>query len=38
MAGMRFTVFNAGDLSSGVYFYKIKSGNYLESRKMLLLR
>lgn len=30
--------FNAGKLSSGVYFYQLKSGNYTSIKKMLLLK
>jgi hypothetical protein len=30
--------FNASALSSGVYFYQIKAGNFTETRKMVLLR
>ena len=29
---------NAADLPSGVYFYKITAGNYIATRKMLLLK
>ena len=30
--------FNAEKLSSGVYFYKLQSGNFIKTNKMLLLR
>lgn len=30
--------FNAGDLSSGTYFYIIQAGNFIQSRKMLLVK
>jgi len=31
-------IFNAEELSSGVYFYKLESGEYSKIRKMILLR
>ncbi len=37
-AGYYEVEFNAGNLSSGVYFYKIVSGRYSEIKKMVLLR
>jgi hypothetical protein len=37
-AGIHSVEFNAGNLSSGIYFYKIVSGNYSEMKKMILLR
>jgi len=36
--GNHTTRFDAGSLSSGVYFYRMTSGSYAESRTMLLLR
>jgi len=37
-AGTHSVEFNASELSSGIYFYKIVSGNYSEIKKMILLR
>jgi len=30
--------FDASTFSSGVYFYKIKSGEFIQTKKMLLLK
>ena len=30
--------FNAGELSNGIYYYKIQSGNFAATKKMLLLK
>ena len=37
-AGRYQTVFQAGDLSSGVYLYRLTSGRFAEVRRMVLLR
>lgn len=31
-------VFNAEDFSSGIYFYRLISGNFSQVRKMILMR
>lgn len=36
--GFYMAQFNASSLSSGVYFYTLTSGNYLQTKKMLLLK
>jgi len=30
--------FNASGLPSGIYFYQLRSGNYTETKKMVLIR
>ena len=37
-AGTHSIEFNASSLASGIYFYKIVSGNYSDIKKMILLR
>jgi len=37
-AGYHSVGFNGSDLSSGVYFYRIQTGSFVETRKMILLR
>ncbi len=37
-AGSYEIVFNASKLNSGVYFYQLQSGNFTESKKMILLK
>lgn len=36
--GVYSVTFDASNLSSGVYFYKIQAGNYFETKKMLLIK
>ncbi len=37
-AGNYELTWNAGDLPSGVYFYQLRSGNFLQTKKMILLK
>ena len=37
-AGSHSVNFNASKLSSGVYFYRIESGNFVDTKKMFLLK
>ena len=37
-AGIHRTIWDANDQPSGIYFYRIKAGDYLEGRKMVLVR
>jgi hypothetical protein len=37
-AGKHFVLFDASKLSSGVYFYKITSGNFIDTKKMILMK
>ena len=36
--GNHEAVFNANNLSSGIYYYQIKAGNFVQSRKMILIK
>lgn len=37
-AGYKTVRWDAGSFSSGIYFYRIQAGNFVETRKMLLIR
>jgi predicted GH43/DUF377 family glycosyl hydrolase len=37
-AGTYELIWNAADLSSGVYFYQFKSGSFIKTKKMILLK
>jgi hypothetical protein len=37
-AGQKTVIFDAGSLTSGTYFYRIQSGQYAETRKLILNR
>jgi hypothetical protein len=37
-AGQHEVKFNAGNLSSGVYFYRIESGSFIQTKKLLLMK
>ncbi|NNG25932.1 MAG: T9SS type A sorting domain-containing protein [Ignavibacteriaceae bacterium] len=37
-AGSYEVIFSASELTSGVYFYTLQAGQYIETRKMTLLR
>ena len=37
-SGMKKVIWNASDVSSGVYIYRIQAGNFTQTRKMILLK
>jgi hypothetical protein len=37
-AGSHTVLFNATGLSSGVYFYRLQTGNYIETKRMVLIK
>ena len=37
-AGCQSVIWDAGDVSSGIYLYKLQAGDYIETRKMLLIK
>lgn len=37
-AGRYELMFNAEELSSGIYFYKLQSGSLIQTKKMILLK
>jgi len=37
-AGVYEVEFNVNNLSSGIYLYRIQAGNFVQTRKMILLR
>jgi hypothetical protein len=37
-AGMHTVNFNAANLSSGVYFYRLQSGSFVQTKKMMLVK
>jgi len=38
VAGAHKAIWNAGDMSSGIYVYKLTAGRFMENRKMLLIK
>ena len=30
--------FHAGNLASGVYFYRMRAGNFIQAKKMILMK
>jgi hypothetical protein len=37
-SGKHKVEFNATDLNSGVYFYRIESGSFVDTKKLILLK
>ncbi len=38
LPGIYQVAFNGSKLASGIYYYRLKSGNYIETKKMILLK
>jgi hypothetical protein len=38
LAGTYEVEFNAEGLTSGIYFYKLQTGSFVETKKMILLK
>ena len=38
VAGYHSVQFNAGNLSSGVYFYRLQAGSFVDVKKMLITK
>jgi len=36
--GKQFVIFNAANLSTGVYYYRLKAGDFSDVKKMILLK
>ena len=37
-AGNHEATFNASGISSGIYFYQLKANNYIQTKKMILMK
>ncbi|MCP5064493.1 MAG: T9SS type A sorting domain-containing protein, partial [Ignavibacteriae bacterium] len=37
-SGSYEVIFDASNLSSGVYYYQLKSGNFVETKKMIIMK
>jgi hypothetical protein len=38
LAGLHSVIFNASNLTSGVYFYRLQAGSFTETKKFVLLK
>jgi len=37
-AGYKVVTWNAKDVGSGIYFYRLQAGNFVETKRMVLIR
>ena len=38
LPGYHEATFNANDMASGIYFYRLRAGSYIDMKKMILIK